>query len=290
MELKRTFSPPGPLDLRRTLAAVGVKDRSDGAIWWTVEVPTGPASLALGNGDSGIQVGGWGSGADEAMERVPRLLGFDDDPESFQPGPLRDLHLRSLGLRLGATGAVFDAVAPAVLAQVVTSAEAKSSYRKLVQTFGRPAPGPRPELRLPPAAATIAALGYEELHPLGIEHKRARVLIEAARRAKRLDEIVLMDRDDAYRRLTAVAGIGVWTAAWVMAEAWGDRDAVPVGDYNLPSMVTWALRRQRKGTDEEMLELLEPYRPQRRRAILLLKQSGVKAPRRGPKTPVRKHL
>jgi 3-methyladenine DNA glycosylase/8-oxoguanine DNA glycosylase len=55
-------------------------------------------------------------------------------------------------------------------------------------------------------------------------------------------------------------------------------------------MVTWAMLGQRKGTDEEMLELLEPYRPYRRRAVVLLKQSGLRAPRRGPKMPVRKHL
>jgi 3-methyladenine DNA glycosylase/8-oxoguanine DNA glycosylase len=291
MDLHRTLSPPGPVDLRRTLAAVGIKDRSDGAIWWTVEVPSGPATLALRNGQGrAVDVTGWGSGAEEAIERVPRILGFDDDPDSFEAQALRDLHLRSMGLRLGSTGAVFDTVVPAILAQVVTSAEAKTSYRNMVAAFGTQAPGPRPELRLPPSAQTVASLGYEDLHPLGIERKRARVLIEAGRRAKRLGEILSMERDDAYRRLTAVAGIGEWTAARVMGEAWGDRDAVPVGDYNLPSMVTWALKRQRRGNDQEMLELLEPYRPQRRRAVLLLKQSGVKAPRHGPKTPVRKHL
>jgi 3-methyladenine DNA glycosylase/8-oxoguanine DNA glycosylase len=290
MEMHRTFRPPGPLDLRRTLAANGIRYRSDGALWWAVAVGSGPATLALQRSEGEVEVTAWGSGAEEAMQRVPRLLGFDDDPASFEPHALRDLHARSLGLRLGSTGAVFDAVVPAILAQVVTSAEAKATYRRLVRAHGDPAPGPRLELRLPPSPARIASLRYEDLHPLGIERKRADVLLEAARRAKRLEEILKMDRDDAYRRLTAVRGIGEWTAAWVMGEAWGDRDAVPVGDYNLPSTVTWALRRQRRGTDEEMLELLEPFRPQRRRAILLLKQAGVKSPRHGPKTPVRKHL
>lgn len=290
MNLHATFRPPGPLDLRRTLSAVGVKDHSEGAIWWTAQVPTGAATLAIRGEGSEVAVSGWGSGAEELIGRVPRLLGFDDAPEAFAPHALRDLHLRSLGLRLGSTGAVHDAIVPAILAQVVTSAEAKSAYRNLIRAHGEIAPGPRPDLLLPPSAARIASLRYEDLHPLGIERKRAATLIEASRRAKRLDEIISMDRDDAYRRLTAVSGIGEWTAAKVMGEAWGDRDAVMVGDYNLPSMVTWALAGERVGTDEAMLELLEPYRPQRRRAILLMKQSGVKAPRRGPKTPVRRHL
>lgn len=289
-ELTRTFDPPGPLDLRRTLAAIGVKERAGGSTWWTVATGSGPATVALANVEGVVQSTGWGSGAEEAMERVPRLLGFDDDPASFDPRELRDLHLRSIGLRLGSTGEVFDSVVPAVLAQVVTSAEAKASHRRLVRAHGTPAPGPREDLLVPPSAEAIASLGYEDLHPLGIERKRAQTLLEAARRAKRLGEIMTMGRDDAYRRLLAVRGIGPWTAAWVMGDAWGDRDAVMVGDYNLPSTVTWALRGQRRGTDEEMLELLEPFRPERRRAVLLLKQSGVKAPRHGPKTPVRKHL
>jgi 3-methyladenine DNA glycosylase/8-oxoguanine DNA glycosylase len=284
------YDSPGPLDLRRTLSALGIQNWAGGKAWWTVATGSGPATVALSAGQGRVEATGWGSGAEEALAGVPRLLGFDDDPASFDADGLRELHLRSLGLRLGATGAVFDALVPAVLGQLVTRVEAKASYQRLRTGLGAPAPGPRDDLIVPPAAETIAAKAYEDLHPFGIERKRAATLIEAARRARRLDEIMYMDRDDAYRRLTAVQGIGPWTAALVMGEAWGDRDAVPVGDHNLPSMVTWALRRQRKGTDEEMLDLLEPFRPYRRRAVMLLKQSGVKPPRRGPKTPVRRHL
>ena len=285
-----TFVPPGPLDLRRTLSAVGVEGRADGAIWWALRTDSGPATVSLSAADGAVEASGWGDGAEEALRRVPRLLGFDDDPMAFEPGPLRDLHLRSMGLRLGSTGAVFDVLARAILGQVVTGAEAKASHRNLVRTYGVRAPGPRSDLLVPPGPEVIAGLRYEDLHPLGIERKRAEVLLEASRRAKRIEEILAMDRDDAYRRLTAVRGIGPWTAAIVMGEAWGDRDAVLVGDHNLPSTVTWAFRRQRQGTDEEMLELLEPFRPLRRRALLLIKQSGVKRPRHGPRSPVRKHL
>ena len=284
------FEPPEPIDLRRTLAAVGVKDVHEGSAWWAVETASGAATVAIHRTDGAIEAIGWGSGSDEALALIPRLLGFDDDPTAFVPGDLRELHLRGLGVRLGSTAAVYDRLLPAILAQMVTSAEALSSYRRLSAGLGSPAPGPRADLFIPPSAEVIASLQYEDLHRFGIERKRATIVLEAARRAKRLDEILTMERSDAYARLTAVRGIGPWTAAVVMGEAWGDRDAVPVGDYHLPSMVTWAMLGQRKGTDEEMLELLEPYRPYRRRAVVLLKQSGLRAPRRGPKMPVRKHL
>lgn len=284
------LAPPGPIDLAKTLAAVGVREWHDGAAWWPVDTASGPGTIAMRPVKEGVEATGWGSGAGEAMARVPRLLGFDDDPEAFDAGSLRELHREAIGLRLGSTGAVFDALITAILGQVVTNVEAKRSERRIRAAFGAPAPGPQRDLRLPPAPDAIASLGYQDLHRFGVERKRAQVLIEAARRARRLDEILEMGREDAYRRLTAVRGIGAWTAAMVMGQAWGDRDAVPVGDHNLPSVVTWALRGQRKGTDTEMLELLEPYRPNRRRAIVLLKQGGVHPPRHGPKSAVRKHL
>ena len=47
--------------------------------------------------------------------------------------------------------------------------------------------------------------------------------------------------------------------------------------------VSWALAGEPRGSDERMLELLEPYRGQRGRAIRLLETSGIAAPRYGPR-------
>jgi 3-methyladenine DNA glycosylase/8-oxoguanine DNA glycosylase len=65
--------------------------------------------------------------------------------------------------------------------------------------------------------------------------------------------------------------------------AFGDPDAVSVGDYHVPDTVAWALARERRADDERMLELLEPYRGQRGRVQRLLEVGGVSAPRRGPR-------
>ena len=69
-------------------------------------------------------------------------------------------------------------------------------------------------------------------------------------------------------------GIGPWTAAEVMVRVLGDPDAVSVGDFHLPHLVSWALAGEARGTDERMLELLEPFRGQRARVIRLLELSG----------------
>ena len=76
------------------------------------------------------------------------------------------------------------------------------------------------------------------------------------------------------------------TSGHVMGVAWGDRDAVPVGDFHLPNTVAWTLAGEPRADDDRMLELLEPYRPHRRRVVTLLKRSGASAPKYGPKTGV----
>ena len=92
----------------------------------------------------------------------------------------------------------------------------------------------------------------------------------------------------AYAALRAIPGIGPWTAAEVGARAFGDPDAVSVGDFHLPSLVAWALAGEARATDERMLELLEPYRGQRGRVIRLLEASGLRAPRYGPRLAPRR--
>ena len=96
-----------------------------------------------------------------------------------------------------------------------------------------------------------------------------------------------MDLPSARRRLEAFPGVGPWTAAKVALVALGDPDAVQVGDYHLPHIVAYALEGKPRSTDERMLELLEPYRGHRARAVRLIGLTGIGAPRFGPKMPLR---
>ena len=68
--------------------------------------------------------------------------------------------------------------------------------------------------------------------------------------------------------------------------AFGDPDAVIVGDFWFPHLVANALTGQRRSSDEEMLEHLAPYVGQRARAQLILVGLGSyarRAPRRRPR-------
>ena len=67
----------------------------------------------------------------------------------------------------------------------------------------------------------------------------------------------------------------------------GDSDAVSVGDYHLPNLVSWALAGEPRGNDDRMLELLEPYRGHRGRVVRLLEKGIGHAPRYGPRLALR---
>jgi 3-methyladenine DNA glycosylase/8-oxoguanine DNA glycosylase len=92
---------------------------------------------------------------------------------------------------------------------------------------------------------------------------------------------------EALCRLQAIPGVGPWTAAETIRSACGDPDAVSVGDYHVPSLVSWVLAGEPRGSDARMLELLEPYRGQRARLVRLLELSGWRPPRWGPRMPRR---
>jgi 3-methyladenine DNA glycosylase/8-oxoguanine DNA glycosylase len=290
----RTFRLDAPLDLRLTLRHLvrGTADPMmrlgpDRAIRAT-RTADGPATVELVAARGELRVEAWGPGAEIALAAAAALVGLDDDRVGFDPGRglVGELDRRLPGLRIGRTGAVLEALVPAILEQKVTGIEARRGYRGIIARWGDVAPGPF-GLRLLPRPEILASIPYHELHPLGIERRRADLIRIVGARAARFEEIVALPREDAYRRLRALPGLGPWTAAEVALRALGDADAVSVGDFHLPNLVAFALAGEPRATDARMLELLEPYRGQRGRVIRLLEASGIRPPAFGPRCPIR---
>ena len=296
---QRRYVPSAPLDLGATLAphVRGPHDPChrvvDGVHWRTWRTPIGPATLRLAADPAAgcIDADAWGAGADWALEAVPALLGDADDAAGFEPPPgrLRDVHRRLAGMRLSRSGRVFEALVPAVLEQLVTSIEAWRCWSRLMSAFGEPAPGAgAPEaMRVLPSSSALLEIRDWEWHRLGLDGRRRHTLIGAARVAARLDESAGFDVDDAVRRLTSLPGIGAWTAAEVVQRSHGAADVVSVGDYHLPNTVGFVLTGAPRTSDEQMLALLEPYRPHRQRVVRLVEACGLRAPRYGPRMPLR---
>ncbi|MEA2654822.1 MAG: hypothetical protein QOI23_187 [Chloroflexota bacterium] len=290
-EVHARFEARRPLDLATTLAPIGQGPwlrLSAGEAWRASLTPDGPATIHLAQAGGGVDVEAWGPGADWASRHAAALCGEEDDDAGFSTAHpfLSQVRKRNPGLRIPKTWAVFEAMVPAILEQKVTGKEAHMAYRALVASLGEPAPGPH-GLTIPPSAQVLARTPYWAFHRFGIERRRAEAIIGAARSARRLEETTAMAIADAYRRLVAFPGVGAWTSAKVALTALGDADAVPVGDYNLPHAVGYALEGTPRSTDERMLELLEPYRGHRGRVLRLIGVAGVVAPRFGPRMPLR---
>ncbi|HEY7876562.1 MAG TPA: DNA-3-methyladenine glycosylase 2 family protein [Actinomycetota bacterium] len=285
----RTVTLDGPIDLRLTLGHLrrGTGDPTlrvnRGEAWRAHRTEAGPAAVRMRVRADGVELEAWGTGATVALEAAPELLGRHDRPGDFRPGGvLRDLAGRLRGLRIGRTGAVIEALVPAILEQKVTGREAWAAWRRIVLTWGEPAPGPLP-VRVPPDPEVLAGTPYFELHRAGVERRRSELIRFVCARARRIEETTVLPRADAHKRLLSIPGIGPWTVAEVAGRAWGDPDAVSLGDYHLPHLVSWVLAGEPRGDDDRMLELLEPYRGQRGRVIRLLEAGAPRPPRRGPR-------
>ncbi len=262
----------------------------DGAIWRTSQLGSGSVTARISRvASDAVEGTAWGSGAEEFLEVLPAMLGAYDDASDFAPSDptVAAAHRRVPHLRLGRTGQVLEALIPAVIEQRVPGADAFRAWRLLVNKFGTPAPGPAPaRMRVPPSADVWRHIPSWEFHRANVDPGRARTIVSCAQRAPSLERLASRPAAQARDALTSLPGVGVWTAAEIAQRAFGDPDALSVGDYHIPKMIGWTLLGH-PIDDAGMIELLEPMRPHRHRVVRLLEASGLAyEPRRGARLPV----
>lgn len=292
----RHFALPLPVNLRQTLGELwqGRPDPcmrvSDTELVRSHLTADGPATLALRvhPAEQMAEAQAWGPGAQRSLAEAPALIGATDSLDGFAPAHrlVARAHRQRPGLRLGRSGRIADVLVRLILGQKVTSLEASRAWLGLVRAVGTPAPGPYQGMLVPPEPDAIAARPSWTWHRLGVERQRADVIRLACRRIERLEEALAMPRDAALERLTALPGLGPWTANLVLRVAGGDADAVEVGDYHVPNQVCWALAGEPRGGDARMLQLLAPYAGHRGRVVRLLGSAVQHAPAYGPRMPI----
>ncbi len=290
--MERIWDAGRPVDVRATLGPLrrGTGDPAHrieaGRFWRACATPAGPGTLAVAAAGPVVTSQAWGPGAEWLLEQLPVLLGATDDWSGLDVSgvPVLQRARRTRpGLRLVRTGLVLDALVPAVLEQKVTGEEARRAWRLLLRRFGAPAPGPVEGMFVGPSARDLLDIPTWDWHRLGVDLKRQRTIRAAAAVADRLEECATMPPAAALARLQSIPGVGPWTAAETAQRAFGDPDAVSVGDYHLPNIVVHLLTGRPRGTDAEMLALLAPWAGSRQRVMRLIEGTGVSAPRYGPR-------
>lgn len=285
-EQVREIELPVPYDLGAsfTLQRMGGGDptarREHGRFVKSARSPEGPVTIELTEIGAGrVRARAWGPGASWALDRAFAWLGGDDRPETFASESKRVAALlRAVpGLRLGRSPFPYDLHASFVFQQRVTHKEAAASHQAIARRFGEEAPGPYGTIIFP-SYDTLRRVPSYEFMRLGVEQKRAGALLEAARVADRVAAAASRGLDAVRKLLYAIPGTGPWTAEHMMGFAFGDPDAVPTGDVHLPHDVSFTLTGEPRGSDERMVELLEPFRGHRFRVIRLIALAGPTRP------------
>ncbi|GAA3566535.1 DNA-3-methyladenine glycosylase 2 family protein [Microlunatus spumicola] len=263
----------------------------------TTRTSTGTALLKVVAQGTEVSARAWGDGAEQVLDQLPRFLGEDDDVSGFEPRHpvVAEAHRHHAHFRVGRTDAVFEAMAPACLEQVVTGKEAFRAWRLLVREFGEPAPGPTQEpgsaaygMFVAPTPEVWARVPSWRFLAAGVEERRSRTLVRTAQRAAALERTLRGTNEAADVALRSLPGVGPWTSAEVRQRAHGDADAWSVGDYHVGKNITWALTGEVLD-DDAATELLEPYRGHRFRVQQLLGLVGARRPRHAPRMTLPTH-
>jgi len=199
-----------------------------------------------------------------ALERMRFALGVDDDLTEFYRAFRRDpllgpLLRRRPHLRPRRRPWPWEALAWAVVKQLIESGRAARIQRRIVGRWGLRLGAGREGLRDVPTPALIAGRAPVELESMGLALKRAIALRAVA------GEIVAGRCDpgepDADRRLLSVREIGPWTVQCLGLFGRGEPDALPAGDLMYMKLVGRLARLGRRATVEEVEEFYAPYAP-----------------------------
>ncbi len=199
-----------------------------------------------------------------AVERMRFALGVDDDLGEFHRRFRRDpllgpLLRRSPHFRPRRRPWPWEALAWAVVKQLIESERAARIQRRIVGRWGARLGREREDLRDVPGAAAIAGRAPVELESMGLALRRAIALRAVAREvaAGRCD----LATESGDRRLLAVPEIGPWTVQCLGLFGRGDPDSLPAGDLGYVKLVGRLAALGRRATVEEVEEFYAPYAP-----------------------------
>jgi 3-methyladenine DNA glycosylase/8-oxoguanine DNA glycosylase len=247
----------------------------------TFATPNGICATTIKAIEGGVAISCEGPDAEQTLDELMTFFRADDGHDTFiaEHPLLKRLHREQRGLRLLRVPWLFDVACGAILQQRVRFADAVRDWRQIALKHGSKAASGSAAF---PSAQALAALPPWELEALGVDAKRARALIALARETRLHPLRAQITHGELRARLGRIPGVGPWTIETTLGFGAGDPDALPLGDLYLPHLVCYALAGEPVGTDDRMVQLLEPYRGHRFRVVRLLFGARITVPRTGP--------
>jgi DNA-3-methyladenine glycosylase II len=169
--------------------------------------------------------------------------------------------------RRGRPEDAYGSLVRSIVGQQLSTKAARSIYARLAALFGGRAPTP----------AELLAVEEETLRAAGLSRPKVGYLRDLARRVEAgeldLETLHEFPDEEVAARLTAVKGLGQWSADMFLMFHLGRPDVLPVGDLGIRRAVERAYGLPAPPDPSALRALAEPWRPDRTLACLYLWES-----------------
>ena len=174
----------------------------------------------------------------DLLEPVRRYLGAPFDLDGFTAFAATEPVLARLveglrGFRPPLAPDPYETLVTSITAQQISLHAAFAVRNRLIQAFGEQF-GHAYSF---PSRERMASLAMQNLTPLGFSRRKAEYVVGVARAELDLDALAALPDDEVKAQLTALPGIGEWTADWFLARHLARPDAWPAGDLGLRKAV-----------------------------------------------------
>jgi DNA-3-methyladenine glycosylase II len=255
------LSIPAPYDFE--LSTTRFRDfGSDGATVWHeggLHRVVAGTEVRIESAPGGVRI----EPAGPAIElEVGRLLGLPFDLERFhgwaeQHAQLATLTRELRGFRPPLNPQPFEALVVAITTQQISLRAAAAIRGRFVQRFGD-----RHDVAWEfPTRERIARARPSDVTAIGFSTRKADYVVGLARSDLDLAALVSLSDEDVIAALTAVPGLGRWTADWYLARHLARSEAWPAGDLGLRKAVAAFYADGRAPSIQEVRSMGERFAP-----------------------------
>jgi DNA-3-methyladenine glycosylase II len=151
-----------------------------------------------------------------------------------------------------------------IVGQQVSTKAAAKIYDRVLELFGARAPTP----------AELLAVEPQQLRAAGLSGRKAEYVRDLARHIEsgelELERLAELSDEEVIAEISAVRGLGIWSAQMFLMFGLERPDVLPTGDLGIRRAVQIAYGLDELPGHDELTRIAEPWRPERTLACIYL--------------------